>query len=184
MNSPPEFGKPSVRLLPLPFIPEKIFPPSVLSRLTVTCTICCRNWKQLSPKYFPDITEHPTRFFNDADALDVLNRINQTHVLEKLKQEALRKEENAQEKEKAQENEKSEAAREPERTPEHTPKTKHPDVKSEAAEPEAAEEEPDRDAEKEAYHSNFPSPVIKEKGQGKNPLSSFCSSIPPSAKTR
>ena len=83
----------------------------------------------ICPEYFPDIAEHPTRFFNDADALDVLNRIDQSHVLEKLKQEALREEEAAQEKEKAQENEKNKAIRGPERIPDHTSENKHPDVK-------------------------------------------------------
>lgn len=78
----------------------------------------------------------------------MLNRINQSPVLEKLKQEALREEESTQEKEKVQENEKIEATRELERTPEHTPGTKHPDVKPEATKIDAAEEEPDRDAEK------------------------------------
>lgn len=102
----------------------------------------------ICPEYFPDITEHPTRFFNDADAMDVLNRINQSHVLEKLKQEALREEESTQEKENVQKNEKIEATRELERTPEHTPETKQPDVKPEATKLEATEEEPDRDAEK------------------------------------
>lgn len=43
----------------------------------------------ICPEYFPDITEHPTRFFNDADALDVLRRIDHEHALDKLKKELL-----------------------------------------------------------------------------------------------
>ena len=62
--------------------------------------------------------------------------------------EALREEEAAQEKEKVQENDKNKAIRGPERMPEHTSENKHPDVKPEAAKPEATEEKPDRDAEK------------------------------------
>lgn len=45
--------------------------------------------EDICPKYFPDVIEHPTKFFNVADALDVLRRIDHEHALDKLKKELL-----------------------------------------------------------------------------------------------